>query len=284
MADIERIFDQVLRDLKAGAPVSEVLSKYPEYKNELAELCATAAPLLKLPTNPAPAPAMRRLYLTTPRTVHAWTAWMHFSRFAAVSTSVLLLAAAFGATTYGAANSLPGQKLFVFKRTAEQLELKMTNDPNERANFQLTLAQRRLDEAKQVFENHEGNKTLEIAALSELSSQTQQTTAEVKTAALSNLGSTKDHPMVASLQNITKEQQNLLNTIKSDGQVKEAATVAQQTNSQTATELKKIIEIAKKTLHFPISGTSALSLVGLSLAIKNNQTFAGPVVCLITGK
>jgi threonine dehydratase len=52
----------------------------------------------------------------------------------------------------------------------------------------------------------------------------------------------------------------------------------------TNEDIKKIIEIAKKTLHFPISGTSALSLVGLSLAIKNNQTFAGPVVCLITGK
>jgi threonine synthase len=52
----------------------------------------------------------------------------------------------------------------------------------------------------------------------------------------------------------------------------------------TNEEIQNILEITKKTLHFSISATSALSLAALSQAIKNNRIFSGPVVCLITGK
>jgi threonine dehydratase len=52
----------------------------------------------------------------------------------------------------------------------------------------------------------------------------------------------------------------------------------------TNEEINNILELTKKTLHFPISATSALSLAALSQAVKNNRTFSGPVVCLITGK
>ncbi len=244
MAEIDYILDKALKDLKSGMPADQIVSKYPEHKELLLGLLQTAEPFMRIPTIPAPEPAMRRLYLTAPAKASIWTTWMHFSRFAAVSTSMLLLLAAFGATAYGAINSLPGQRLFAVKRTAEQLELKMTNDPVERANLQLALTQRRMNEARQVFENHNENPALEIAALAELSNQTQQTTAEVKTAALSNLNTAKDHPIVASLQNITKEQQNLLNTIKPDVQAQDAATAAQQANAQTVTEVNKLIQIA----------------------------------------
>lgn len=52
----------------------------------------------------------------------------------------------------------------------------------------------------------------------------------------------------------------------------------------TNTEIKQAIKITKKTEHIDISANSALSVAGLSQAIKNNWQFTGAVVCLITGR
>ncbi len=52
----------------------------------------------------------------------------------------------------------------------------------------------------------------------------------------------------------------------------------------TNTEIKQAIKITKKTEHIDISANSALSVAGLSQAIKNNWQFTGVVVCLITGR
>lgn len=48
-------------------------------------------------------------------------------------------------------------------------------------------------------------------------------------------------------------------------------------------EIKHAIDMVKDTLNLTISPTSALSIAALQKAIKNNRTFDGSVVCLITG-
>src|SRR3989338_315504 len=49
-------------------------------------------------------------------------------------------------------------------------------------------------------------------------------------------------------------------------------------------EIKNAIKLVKETADIDISPNSALAVVGLQKAVKNNWTWNGPVVCLITGK
>lgn len=49
-------------------------------------------------------------------------------------------------------------------------------------------------------------------------------------------------------------------------------------------DILEIISLVKEKEGIDISESSALSLVGLKLAIKKNREFTGPVVCLITGR
>lgn len=50
------------------------------------------------------------------------------------------------------------------------------------------------------------------------------------------------------------------------------------------TQIKDIIKLVYKTEKIKLSPNSALALVGLQQAIKQNWKFTGPAVCLITGK
>jgi threonine dehydratase len=49
-------------------------------------------------------------------------------------------------------------------------------------------------------------------------------------------------------------------------------------------EIEQAMKLVKETENIKISPNSALSIVGLQKALKNNIVFNGPVVCLITGK
>lgn len=49
-------------------------------------------------------------------------------------------------------------------------------------------------------------------------------------------------------------------------------------------EIKNAMTLVKKTEKIIISPNSALSVAGLAQAIKNNLVFAGPVVCILTGR
>ncbi len=49
-------------------------------------------------------------------------------------------------------------------------------------------------------------------------------------------------------------------------------------------EIMEAMNLVKEYGNLEVSPNSALSIVGLLQAIKNNWTFSGPVVCLITGK
>lgn len=49
-------------------------------------------------------------------------------------------------------------------------------------------------------------------------------------------------------------------------------------------DITAAIELTKQTCHLSISPNSALSVAGLQKAVKQNQSFSGTVVCLITGE
>ena len=118
---------------------------------------------------------------------------------------------------------------------------------DQKANLQVALTQKRLDEAKQIFNNPNSNPGQEQAALQELSSQTSNAVATVNSATQSNPQSDSNHPLVNSLEAITKEQQSLLADIKPSSPVKADANSAQlalNQNSAKISEIKQFVAVA----------------------------------------
>ncbi len=92
---------------------------------------------------------------------HSVTYFLHYLRMNAKLTSVLIASGllVFGVpvTAFAASNSLPGQPLYHLQHAIEQARVGLTLDAQTKANVQLDLAQKRLDEIETLSAN--GNAT-----------------------------------------------------------------------------------------------------------------------------
>ncbi len=213
---------------------------------ELSPLLELSKSLLALPKNPVPTPLMNHKYATN-QVKHLWFAWTHISRLAAASTAAMLLLSAFAVTGYAAYNSAPGQTLFVVKKTAEKLQMVLAYSQNQKASLQIEITKKRLDEARTIFQNPTSNIVQEKAALTELTDQTRNAIEVINTVTINNPKADNNHPLLSSLENITKQQQVLLKEIKPGGEITEAAgtaLVALNQNSAKISEIKQSIAIA----------------------------------------
>jgi hypothetical protein len=246
MNSLDENYNQAIEMLKKGRSKEEVLLKFAEAKNELAPLLEISAALLSVPKNIVPTPLMRRKYAEA-KVKTIWLAWLHVSKFAAVSASAMLLVSAFSVTAYEASKSTPGNLLFALKQGEENLRLVLASSQNQKASLQVAIAQQRLDEAKQVFSDPGSNQQEQSAALAALSNQTASAIAQVNTVAAADPKSDINHPLLNSLENITSQQKTLLSQIKPDSQIKLAASSALAAlNSNTAkiSQIKQSIAIA----------------------------------------
>ena len=191
---------------------------------------------------------MQRKYALAPAQ-NIWMAWLHISKFAGVSMSVMLLVSALTATGYEAYKSGPGQVLFPVKKVAEQTQVLLAYNQNDKAAIQVAIAQQRLSEAKAIFSDPNSNPQQQQAALSELTSQTSAAVAVVSNVAQSNPKATQSPPLLSSLENINSQQRNLLEQIKPNTQIAAAAGTALQslnTDSATINQIKQTVAIAGK--------------------------------------
>lgn len=233
--DIEQIYDTALRELKQGRSKSEILSKYPEHSGQLEGLLDLSLALSALPKKIAPEPAMQRKYVFAPAR-RLWLHWLHFSRFATVSMSVLLLAALGISTGYAAYMSHPGDTFFGLKKAGEHAELAFTLNAQQKINLQVAIAQQRLDDAQLALNTPGSNDPQkQAAALSELAAETQNTIDALNQASTTAIS--QDQPLIASLQTITNKQQALLQNLTSKKTAavnKSVLAAAQQTAGKVA--------------------------------------------------
>lgn len=236
------ILNQSLGQLREGASLEEILSAYPAAtREELRPLLETAQSVLVLPKKQVLEPAMQRKYVLAPAR-KLWFAWIHFSKFATVSVSLVLLATFVAGTGYAAINSLPGTKLFTVKKTAEHLQLKLASSPESKANLQVEIAKERLSQAQTILNNPESKANQKEAAVNELLAQTKNSIQAVSDATKTNPLNGQSQPIVASLDEITKQQQTLLNKVETNS-AKDALVIA-QANINQVKEIKKYIEAA----------------------------------------
>ncbi len=225
MEKFEDILDKALTELKAGASKEAIFSKWPQYKQQLAEFLTVAEMFSALPKNQIPAPAMQRKYLRMPVKSQAWFAWVHLSKYVSISMGAMLLIAGFATTAYGAARSLPGEALFPLRKVAEQIQLDFASNDVARANIQLKITRERLADVREVFSSPGSSSQQQAAALNELASQTGAAVQTVQTATVNNQNKA---PLVASLNNISSQQQALIQSITSGNQDSSATSAPTQ--------------------------------------------------------
>lgn len=260
---IDTILDQALEMLQKGRSKEEVLLSFKEYEKELSPLLDLSLCLFTIPKNIAPEPAMQRKYISLP-TKNFWLTWIHVSKFAGVSMSLVLLLSAFTFTTVASLRSNPGQVLFSVKKTAEKVQLILAYNQEQKANLQIKITQKRLNEAREIFSNPDSNIKQEQAALKELSDQTSNTVIAINSVTKNNPQSDKNHPLLSTLENITKDQQSLLSEIKPNSEVKIEANSAQQTlneNSAKITEIKHFVSVASNEQALAKLGTNPNSVI-----------------------
>ena len=238
MDNSEKIYNQALEMLKAGNSMEEVLLKFADASKDLGPLLSLSNELLAMPKNLVPTPQMKRKYALAP-TKNFWLTWIHVSKFAGVSVSLMLLITALIGLSYQTLKSSPGQTLFAFKKSAEQVRVMLASN-QDKAGLQIEIAHKRLNEAQQIFNNPNSGIEEKKAALTELANQTSSAIAEVTTAAKNYPKSEKNPPLLDSLDSINHEQENLLAEIKPDNEIKNLASSALHTLSENTAKISEI--------------------------------------------
>lgn len=274
MPNIENIYEEALALMQTGHSEQEVLLAFPEHQEQLKSLLETSRLLLSMPINSVPEPAMRRKYVLEVKP-SLKVMWLHVFKYASVSMSVMLLISALSVTGYKAYTSSAGQKLFAVKKSAEQLQLLLAYNQNQKAGLQIQITQRRLNEAQTIIASQDpiAQKT---AALKELASQTQSAVTAVDNLAKSDPKSEKNAALLSSLENIATAQQNLITELKPNSEVKEAASGALASLSQTSSkvlEIKDLVAIAgqDQALAKLNSKADGVSIVGEISKISKDQ-------------
>lgn len=239
MNNLDQIYNQALEMLKKGHSKQEVLLKFDQDQNELAPLLDISSVLLSVPKNIVPTPLMRKKYASAP-VKSFWLAWLHVSKFAGASIGAMLLISAFSVTAYQASKSTPGKALFSLRQGEENLRLVLAGSQSQKASLRVDIAQQRLNDAKEIFNDPKSNEQQKTAAITALSEQTTSAIAEVNTAAKADPKSAVNHPLLNSLDNITKEQKTLLSGITPEGQIKTAADTALETLNNNTAKLSAI--------------------------------------------
>ena len=288
MKDLETAYNQAMEKMKKGRSKQEVLLEFAEFKNELAPLLDVSASLLSLPKNLAPRPAMQRKYALL-NAKSFWMAWLHVSKFAGVSMSVMLLVSALTATGYEAYKSGPGQILFPVKKVAEQTQVLLAYNQNDKAKIQVAIAEARLSEAKAIFSDPNSNPQEQQAALNELTSQTSAAVSVVSDVAQSNPKATQSPPLLTSLENINTQQRSLLAQIKPNTQIAAAAGSALQslnTDSATINQIKQTVAIAgnDQALAQLSANPNSVAVLGDINQISNNQITVEKTTFTVNGQ
>lgn len=243
----EKILDEAVTKLRQGHSKAEVLSAWPEHKDQLAPLLDAVLMLSGMPKKNAPQPAMQRKYIAAPAK-RLWLHWVHISRFAAVSMSVLFLTAVGASSGYAAYKSQPGDIFFTLKKAAEHVQVELATDPQQKLSLQIAIAQKRLSNAQAVLKDSQ-DPNRQAAALSELAAETQKTADALNKAAQEQSPSSVtggENTIIASLDAITSQQQELLNGLAENKNVAvspDIITAAQENVTKVAT-IKQHLETA----------------------------------------
>ena len=135
--------------------IAESVEPHEEFRSSLRTSLMTEAPTALVPT-PSP-PSVRA----------ARIARLGQRRRMVIASAFVGASLGLGSVTSASASALPGEALYPVKRATEQVELAFHRRPADRGAFQLELAERRLDEARQLSAGGPGSAELAKQSLSD---------------------------------------------------------------------------------------------------------------------
>jgi hypothetical protein len=165
----QEILANCIEDIRSGkSTIEECVSRYPEMGEELRSLLEITSVLKADDVTPSPefVKRARRQLFTEMQSTQAkaphnpvkWYTLAPIKWIAGVLIGLLVLGGASGGTVYASQDSLPGDALYPVKTSAENIQMVVTWGVEAKANLNLKLAQRRIDEAtQQLQQNREVN-------------------------------------------------------------------------------------------------------------------------------
>ncbi|MBX4205197.1 MAG: hypothetical protein KW788_03380 [Candidatus Doudnabacteria bacterium] len=261
MIDLEQIIDEVSNRLQRGRDISFWQNNY-----QLSPIVNLLAKLSLFPKAPTPTANFVRIknqimdrisepsQASEPAKIsHGFSYFFKFTT-GAVGTLLIIISLGVG-TAVAALQSVPGQTIYPLKRIVENTELKLTRDPETRANLQIQFANNRLEELATVLER---NRTGEISSdeTQKIVSQTIADLEKTTAAALNSSTTGKTNPTSKQVSTLNKlvtlsnKQTAILKpllsaaSITNDGQVKIVLEQALETSKISKEEAIRNIENA----------------------------------------
>ncbi len=177
--NFDDMLDICLDRIVRGDTIEQCLESYPEQAAELEPLLRAALATVRASSSIEPRPEFQRLakhqLLSTIEekrkklTVHRKTLWSWQRRWAVALVAVLVILLAGVGTVSASASSLPGDTLYPVKTAAENVQGFFTFGSEAKANFYMSLAQRRLNELNKLVEE---NRDIPQSLLEAMSSET----------------------------------------------------------------------------------------------------------------
>ncbi len=235
----DRQLEQLITAVKKGSlnelGILSMSSEEKEWAQILKSLSSIRA------ATPALAASRRKYLAQKPSVGFGWNLEFlkvfNFIPAVAICAGLLLV----GGFTYATANSLPGQKLFEIKKSAEQFRVKFAGDKIQRAYLQVQIAKKRVAEAQKLASLPGDNTGQKLAAIKEVSKATQQAAEEVNT--LSRESITSANPeLLNSLEEVGKKEQALISDIAQNDDTKDVIALSLK-NQTRISEIKQSVEI-----------------------------------------
>ncbi len=249
MQEIQEILDQALKRAKNGEQIASIVLSYPaEVQNDLKAMLEIVNGIYSLPRRSAPLPNKRRLFLQThPKTTFTAKAGDFFTAIKVAPLVATGLLAVVTIAIASAASSLPGDRLFALKKTYNNMRLGLISDPANKAQFQLEIANQRLQDAQKLvaLNDQKSQETIQ-AAIKELNEQTAVALNDAKKAAAAQPG------ILSKAENLATDQQNLIAKVNPDSAKQNA-----QQNSVALGEIKSLIAAPNETTNVALKPTAS---------------------------
>jgi hypothetical protein len=276
MNRFEEILNSAINRTKNGESIDTVISSYPqEVRYRLKSLLQITQDFNSLPRVNIPKPSKRYSYAAHPFSQRKGLfAFNIFQNVYVASFMVLLFG--LSSTAYATFMSLPGDSFFALKKGVESVQLKFTTDPVSKADFKLSLATKRLEEAQQVIytEQNDENKN---KAIEELNKQTTEALNEIQEIA-SNPEVASNPKMAEKIQkaeSLAKSQNTLVAVVNPNG-----ADSSNKAIQEKITTIKQVIATSLEQTNAAIPSlvkiekTSAIKLLkGNTLTLEDGTIF-----------
>lgn len=276
----ENNIDNLISMMKAGKTVSDVT-----YERDEAE---TFIPIIKalssLPKASLPVAYREHRYAETLKPKSVFSNFVFLIRASTLPISIVAGLVLFVGTGYAAQNSIPGQNLFIVKKSIEQTSLIFTPEA-QKPQARLALTEKRLAEAEQALTNPNTDPESAKAVLEELNEQAQNTFSDVRKIADNQDLSDSEVKILSTLDEITKKQEVLASTIEptseqiteiKDNATKDAKESNENINRLIATINEKALAELKDPNEVTISGGTISSISNARIVVERTSFIIDP--------